>query len=164
MKTPILAVRATSGPELPALLPLLHHTCSNGETHQAGWMLTSFKINGSLNTGNRMCQQDSGLGGWRVGTRKSHFEIPSPLLSGATSHSHSQGSSVHLTNATETKSVNVCEFSNISLSSLSLSLSLSLCLSLSVNAFKKMFHFDKINNSSKNIYNRAVNSWRKLLD
>ena len=45
------------------LPPLLHHTCSNGGTHRAGWMRTSFKINGSLYMGNRRCHQGSGPGG-----------------------------------------------------------------------------------------------------
>lgn len=53
--------------------------------------------------------------------RKSHFKILSPLLPGAASCPLSQGSSVRLTSATETKSVNVCEFFEHLSSSLSVS-------------------------------------------
>ena len=60
-----------------------------------------------------MCHQGSGPGEWGGDTRKYHFKILSPLLPGAASCPLSQGSSEHLTSATETKSVNVCEFSNI---------------------------------------------------
>lgn len=85
MKTPILAVRVTSGPELPA-------PASPPSPHLLKWRNPPSWMNANIFQnkwvpihGKSDVSQGSGPGGSRGDTRKSHFKILSPLLPRAAS-------------------------------------------------------------------------------